>query len=190
MRRTRQPRKSSVNFEVAVVFIDKHVRDLVASNGKNLSDYKNEEGWPTARLRLEYPSSLGKVFRDLDWYGREMQVKHGPGTRRNIKFNDAEETMYIDVCLPSESYWHRIPHSEASQYREKVMSERARVSRISLERGPTQRTATEVTRSVTDANRIPLGQSRRTPSMADSNGRPGVVRPSMGWMGAEDMSAR
>ena len=59
VRRTKQPRKSSVKFEIAVVFIDKHVRDLVASNGKNLSKYKDREGWPTAGLRLEYPSALG-----------------------------------------------------------------------------------------------------------------------------------
>ena len=128
--------------------------------------------------KAEQESSLGKVFTDLDWYGREMRVKHGPGTRRNIKFDDAEETMYVDVCLPEESYWHRIPHSEAAQYREKIMSERARASRISLEKGPQSRA---IGPNVPDVNRIPLGQNRRNPSVNDASGRTTSPRQTMGW---------
>ena len=148
------------------------MRDLVASNSRNQSKYKDRDGWPTAGLRLEYPSALGKVFRDLDWYWREMRVKHGLGTRINIKFDDAEETMYIDVCLPDESYWHRIPHSEASQYREKILSERARASRISLEKGPQSRTTGPY---APDVNRIPLGQNRRNIPVNEASGGTSVL---------------
>lgn len=90
-----------------------------------------------------------------------MRVKHGPGTRRNVKFDDTEETMYIDICLPEESFWHRIPHKEAAQYRVKILEERARLSRKSLESGPSRQD-----RSALDANRVPLGQTRRTPSLS------------------------
>ena len=88
VRKTKQARKASIQHEVAVVFLDKHVRDVVASHGRNLACFTNEDGSPAAGMRLEYPSHLGRMFRDLDWYGREMRQKHGPGTRRNIKFND------------------------------------------------------------------------------------------------------
>ena len=47
--------------------------------------------------------------------------------------------MYIDVCLPNETYWHWIPHNEASQYRNKILEERAKEFRKSLETGPDHR---------------------------------------------------
>ena len=133
VRRTRPVRKSSVRFEVAVMFLDKHVRDVVASHAKNLSRFTDNEGWPTAGLRLEYPSLLGKSFRDFDWYGREMRQRHGKGTRRNKKFNDDDEVLYIDICLPGEDFWHRIPAEEAKRFRERVITEKAQNSRRSLE---------------------------------------------------------
>ena len=155
MRKTKQARNASIKNEVAVVFLDKHVRDVVASHGKNLSSYTDSNGLPTAGMRLEYPSYLGRIFRDLDWYGREMRRRHGPGTKRNIKFQDDENTMYIDVCLPAGDHWHRIPHEEAKKYRDKIMAERAKEARLSLE-GPPTRIPVE-----TGANRTPLGTSSR-----------------------------
>ena len=98
VRKTIQARKASIKNEVAVVFLDKHVRDVVASHGKNLSAYVDDEGQPTAGMRLEYPSHLGRSFRDLEWYGREMRIRHGPGTRRNVKFNDHDRSLHIDIC--------------------------------------------------------------------------------------------
>ena len=147
-RRTRQPRRAPTQHEVAVVFLDKHVRDVVASHGKNLACFTDEKGASTAGVRLEYPGFLGRDFRDLDWYGREMRQRHGKGTRRNIKFNDDDNTLYLDICLPGDDFWHRIPHVEARDYRQRIQAERSRKSRISLE-GPT--------REPTNANRTPLG---------------------------------
>ena len=71
VRRTWAPKKSSMNHEVSVVFNTKVTRDTVSAHGKNLTIYKTEEGWPTAGLRIEYPSHLAQDFRHLDWYGTE-----------------------------------------------------------------------------------------------------------------------
>ena len=147
-RRTRQPRRSPTQYEVAVVFLDKHVRDVVASHGKNLAGFTDENGSSTAGVRLEYPGYLGREFRDLDWYGREMRQRHGKGTRRNIKFNDDDNTLYLDICLPGEDFWHRIPHTEARDYRQRIQTEKSRQSRLSLEGPP---------RPGASVNRIPLG---------------------------------
>ena len=65
-----------------------------------------------------------------------MRVRHGPGTRRNIKFNDDDQTPYIDVCLPDEDNWHKIQHEEAKDYREKRNKEKERDARMSLEGTP------------------------------------------------------
>lgn len=104
-------------------------------HGKNLADYVDSKGQPTAGTWLDYPSHLGAAFRTLDWYGKEMRERHGKGTRRNIKFDDDEETMYIDVCLPNEDYWHRVSIEEAKRHKSERDEERISSSRRSLE-GP------------------------------------------------------
>ena len=135
VRRSKPPRKSRIKFEALVTFDDKYTRDTVSSHGRNLSDYVDSAGLPTAGIRLDYPAYLGAPFRALDWYGKQMRDRHGRGTRRNIKFDDDEENLYIDVCLPDQEYWHRITPEEAKRYRTEVESERASNSRKSLE-GP------------------------------------------------------
>ena len=93
VRRMMAPKKSNVNHEVSVVFKTKIIRDGVSSYGRSLAQYKDDNGWPTAGLRLEYPAHLAQDFRCLEWYGREMRVSHGQGTRRNIKFDDEDESL-------------------------------------------------------------------------------------------------
>ena len=81
-RRTRQPRKTTVNNEVLVTFADKFMRDYVASNDKNLGDYRDAGGIATAGMRMNYPNHLGPDFRALEWYGARMREMHGPGLKR------------------------------------------------------------------------------------------------------------
>ena len=147
----------------------KLVRDAVASHGKDLACFKNNEGWPTAGLRLEYPGHLADDFRTLEWYGREMRLKHGRGTRRNIKFDDEEETLYIDACLPDTDYWHRINPSEAKEFKTEVMGKRAADSRILLELPFTQ--------NGSNPNLEPLGRPRNQGfggGAHNQNGKPRV----------------
>ena len=134
VRRTKAPKRSSVNHEVSVVFLTKTVRDNVSAHGKDLACFKDNDGWPTAGLRIEYPAHLAMDFRTLEWYGREMRLKHGRGTRRNIKFDDEEEMLYIDVCLPDTDFWHRITPLEAKKFKSEVTDKRAATSRRLLER--------------------------------------------------------
>ena len=101
--------------------------------GKNLAPFKDEQGWPTAGLRLEYPGYLAQDFRCLEWYGREMHLKHGPGTRRNVKFDDEEESLYLDVCLPGQEFWHKITPCEAKRYKDEIHGKRSTESRRLLE---------------------------------------------------------
>ena len=93
VRRTRTPHRSKIAWEVLVTFEDKYARDLVSSCGRNLAEYVNDDGLPTAGLRLDYPAHLGAPFRLLDWYGKQMRERHGKGTRRSIKFDDEEESL-------------------------------------------------------------------------------------------------
>ena len=98
-------------------------------HGKNLAPYKDERGFPTAGTRFDYLAHLGNDFRLLDWYGWEMKKRHGGGTRRNFRFDDEEESIYLDVCLPEEDYWHRVHPSAARKFKSEVDSERMESSR-------------------------------------------------------------
>ena len=109
VRRMRHPRRSMVHLEAWAIFQDKYLyaRYLTASHGRNLKDYVNNEGRPTLGMRIQYPEHLGDDFRLLEWYGAELQKK-GPGTRRSIRFNDEEWSLYIDVQLPNSERWHKV----------------------------------------------------------------------------------
>ena len=133
VRRSRPPRQSRVKFEVLVTFDDKFTRDMISAHGKNLADFIDASGYPTAGIRLDYPAHLGASFRTLDWYGKEMRDRHGKGTRRNIKFDDDEESLYLDICLPDEEYWHRITPEVARRFKQQVEQERTSRSRKFLE---------------------------------------------------------
>ena len=135
VRRSKQPRNSRVKWEVIVTFDDKFARDTVSAHGRNLSDFINDQGQPTAGTRLDYPSHLGTTFRTLDWYGKEMRERHGRGTKRNMRFDDDEETLVLDVCLPEDECWHRVTFDEARRYKLEVDQERMARTRRTLE-GP------------------------------------------------------
>ena len=84
VRRTKQPRKSSVNNEVLVIFQDKYSRDQVVANAKHLSQYRLQDGKPTAGLRMNYPDHLSSDFRSLDWvWGRAKQAS--PRNKKKYK---------------------------------------------------------------------------------------------------------
>lgn len=136
VRRSKPPRKLRVKWEAIVTFEDKYARDTVAAHGKNLADFIDEQGLPTAGTRIDYPSHLGTTFRALDWYGKEMKERHGRGTKRNMKFDDNEETLVLDVCLPGCDVRHRVSVDEARRFKSEVDRERTESSRKCLEALP------------------------------------------------------
>ena len=119
VRRMQPPRRSMVHLEVCVVFGDKYSRDVIAAHGKNLKDYVNDRGQPTLGMRIQYPDHLGEDFRLLEWYGAELRKMKGPGTRRSIRFNDEDGTIYTDVQLPNTDRWHRVTTEMAREAKAK-----------------------------------------------------------------------
>ena len=60
-------------------------------------------------MKLDYPDFLGGIFRDLEWYGAFLRREHGPGTRRNIRFDEENVSLYMDILLPGENKnWLRV----------------------------------------------------------------------------------
>ena len=159
VRRTRQPKRSKgrVNNEVLITFVDKFARDSVAAGAKNLAEYKDELGNPTAGLRMNYPDHLGSDFRALEWYGAEMRRVHGEGTRRSIKFEDELEGLCIDIKVPSESEWHRINPETAKDYKKRLQGSTSERARAVLEVWVNDSRASGLARApLSGANSIPL----------------------------------
>ena len=135
VRRTKQPRRSSVNNEVLVIFQDKYSRDQVVANAKFLSQYRSSDGKPTAGLRMNYPDHLSADFRVLDWYGAELNKRH-PGTKRNIKFDDDTEGLRMDVKVPHSPEWCRVYPDMAKEVRLQRNDQDAHRTKMVLETPP------------------------------------------------------
>ena len=168
MRRTRQPRRRNINVnnEVLITFVDKYARDDVASHGRNLAGYVDNNGNATAGMRMNYPDHLSDDFRVLEWYGAEIRRMHGEGTKRNIKFNDEVSGLCIDVKLPLADEWYRVTPDMARDFKKKHnLGENERIKRT-LEtppvRAPRQGTSGTVNAPIlrqpvlSGANSVPL----------------------------------
>ena len=62
VRRTRSSPKSRIHLEVCVTFSDMIIRDEIASKGRMLADYVDEDGRPSAGIRMDIPPFLTSTF--------------------------------------------------------------------------------------------------------------------------------
>ena len=97
-----------VNNEVIVTFKEMHTRDQVMGAAAMLSTYMDANGRATAGLRMQVPPSLQSHFRILFKFGQSLRMRHGQGTRRHIKFDDALRSLYLNVKLPGDERWSRV----------------------------------------------------------------------------------
>ena len=100
IRRCRLTRSQQTKSEALVVFADIEARDLVASYARNLAPFIDAENKPTAGLRPDIPGHLGGIHRTLVQYGYAMKRRYGGNFRRNIRFEDSDMTLVIDICIP------------------------------------------------------------------------------------------
>ena len=91
--------------EIRITFKTPTMKDIVLSYVRNLSTYVDKDGNPTAGIRLEIPQFLTRIHRNLDAYGYYLRQKHGRATRRIIKFDPPEMSLYLAYKLTSEDSW-------------------------------------------------------------------------------------
>ena len=94
--------------EALVVFVDNRVRDLVMGAAALLAPCVTADGKPTAGLRIEVPAHLQRNFRILFRFGQTLRSRHGAGTRRHVKFDDLDGTLYLNVRLPGDEAWSKV----------------------------------------------------------------------------------
>ena len=94
--------------EVLVIFKETETRDSVMGAASRLAGFVDPNGRPTAGLRMEIPKKLQNVFATLFKYGQMLRRRHGQGTRRHVKFDDINQSLYLNVKLPGDETWSRI----------------------------------------------------------------------------------
>ena len=99
--------------EVVVVFADVETRDRVCSYARNLAQYVDSNNKPTAGVRMYVPTHLGGVYKTLLQYGFNMRERYGPEFRRNIRFDDGEMSLCIDIKVPGKAKWVTVSHAHA-----------------------------------------------------------------------------
>ena len=125
-------RFSGIKDEVLITFGSVSVRDLVASHARNLGQWIDNNGKPTAGIRLEIPDHLVGVHKDLKSYGAHLRQQHGEGLKRQIKFDDSANSFYMDVRLPNNNEWLRVSGEMAREERSAIERTQAARTRIRL----------------------------------------------------------
>ena len=94
--------------EALVRFARVEFRDNVMGSSARLAGKIDSAGKPTAGIRVEVPKSLTSCFKTLERYGQQLRSRHGPGTRRHVKFDDIDHSLYLNAKLPGDVRWTKI----------------------------------------------------------------------------------
>ena len=164
----------NLNSEALITFFCPRKRDLILSHAPNLATFVDIAGLPTAGIRLEIPPELDGTFRLLSRFGTRLRARHGVGTKRHIKFDDLEASLFINVKLPGDTAWSRVSPAMAKADQESsAREESARImkrissSQHAAHNGPRQRLAAPM--AVAAANDVPNDSATPGPIIAASN---------------------
>ena len=119
--------------EVVVLFSSAERRDLVMSHAYNLAPFVDENRKPTAGVRLEIPEYLTGAFQDLQNYGRSLHETHGRGFKRNVKFDDADQCLYMVVKLPDSDQWLYVDREMARDNRKANIKKNVNLTKEKLQ---------------------------------------------------------
>ena len=86
--RVRNSPQSSIYSEVLVSFGDYQERNYYHSKARNLAEFRDDKGAPTAGIRLDIPPFLMGTFKSLSDHGYAIKAANGRETRRYIKYDD------------------------------------------------------------------------------------------------------
>ena len=129
---------SNVNNEALVTFYCPRKRDLLLSNSQYLSSFVDSAGRPTAGIRLEIPAELDDTIRLLARFGTRLRARHGEGTKRHIKFDDNDASLFINIKLPGDETWSRVSLAMAKADLEQTTREESArlMKKLSASSGP------------------------------------------------------
>ena len=134
VRRVRLRRGRESVGEVVVLFNSMETRDHITSYARNLGQFVDGKGKPTAGIRFEIPDHLSGVHRTLLQYGHALWLKYGKSTefKRNVRFDDAEMTFCLDVKIPSKTDWMTVSYERARREKNENASKETNDDLLSL----------------------------------------------------------
>ena len=107
-----QARNSKITSEYLIVFGDAEGRDIIKSYASGLARAKGQAG-----LRLDIPPCLKGSHKILNDHGMAMVNIYGKEVKRNIRFDDTNEDLMMDLKLPTSSTWYNITIEQAREAR-------------------------------------------------------------------------
>ena len=113
------------NLEHEVEFARIGDRDAFRSNAVKLAPFRRAAG-----IRMTLPDFMMSSFKLLENEGYRI-VQRRPGTRRNIKFNDLDRSLVMDVKLP-DSNWVRVTPEQVARVSRSRRSETSTTVDLSL----------------------------------------------------------
>ena len=155
--RTRPSPRSAVYDEICVSFADPKTRDHVASKGRFLSHYVDNENKPTAGFRMDVPEFLAADYKVLYDYGWRMKRAHGTGVRRYIKYDEPNFSLILELRIPGNDVWLKIPPRLAVELRQRSETE-------DVDRARSLLTARPAIPRVESPNFIPITNQRAPPA--------------------------
>ena len=99
--RPKEPRNKNKD-EFIAIFENKHIRDTIKAAAHNLANSNDQAG-----MRLQVPDHLQKDFRALMNLSFDLKKKH-PHLKRNVKFDEDEEGLFMDLKLKNDGEWQRV----------------------------------------------------------------------------------
>ena len=100
-------RRAKIKDEAVVQFETKEIRDSIRARASNLADHRD-----TAGMRLELPDYLQRDFRSLMNLAYDLKSKHA-SLRRNIKFDEEDMGLFMDIQTDADDRWRRIKPEQA-----------------------------------------------------------------------------
>ena len=116
--RVRSAPHNNVYMEILVTFSDAGERDFYFAQARNLAEYRDKDGNPTAGIRLDIPPFLLPTFKLMNDHGFEIRRVHGRETRRYIKFDEERMSLLLEIRLPGQNKWVRIRPEQARSHAE------------------------------------------------------------------------
>ena len=101
-----QGRRSKIHDEVRVMFSSSRERDLIQSYAFNLGKSNGRAG-----IRMELLEHLKGLFKLFEAHGASLRQRF-PGLKRAIKYDDAAQSICMDMRMPDKDCWHRIGEAE------------------------------------------------------------------------------
>lgn len=152
--------------------------------GGYLSTFIDQNRKPLAGIRIDVPPYLSGVFKLLNAFGFHLRRLHGSETKKYIKFDEANLSLYLDVRLPDSDEWLQITPSQARMLKEQRDTNTLSRLSLSLEGSGSTNSGSE-SRSSTSGNSLRSFPIRLNPNFIPlgntTNGRRDESAPQPRW---------